>query len=68
MDPIYQVYALPGTKTPQYTMTDAYVAATSNQASQQAITGAAIPEAGSTRVTGYPADDRSAQQSPRRGP
>jgi len=33
------VYALPGTKTPQYTMTDAYVAATSNQASQQAITG-----------------------------
>ena len=42
MDPLYQIYTLPGTKQPQFTLSDAYVAA-SSAASASASSNGATP-------------------------
>ena len=39
MDPVYQIYALPGQTSPQFTLTDAYVTATSTSQSSSANSG-----------------------------
>jgi uncharacterized protein len=47
MDPLYQVYALPGSTTPQYTLTDAYVAAAAASQSSTSV------DSGVLNLTGF---------------
>jgi uncharacterized protein len=49
MDPLYQVYALPGSKAPQYTLTDAYVAASSANQTSSTTT----PSSGVLNLTAF---------------
>jgi len=42
MDPLYQIYALPGTSAPQYTMTDAYVTTNAGNASGASAGGSVL--------------------------
>jgi len=50
MDPLYQVYSLPGSSQPQYTLSDAYVAASS---ASQSTTGSSTPNSGVLNLTAF---------------
>ena len=49
MDPLYQVFALPGTSAPQYTLSDAFVAASSANQDSSSTT----PNSGVLNLTGF---------------
>jgi uncharacterized protein len=49
MDPLYQVYSLPGSSIPQYTLTDAYVAASSANQTSSTTT----PSSGVLNLTAF---------------